>query len=89
MENNILSSNFSNKNRIDLQLELTRYIHTQLRRLNTNGSSVFVNCPTLFDGKDAIVKLILGLIAVSDTITNAFNLANKIIKVNTFPYFSF
>ncbi len=82
--NNIIYSNFSNKNKINLQLELTPYIHTQLKRLNTNGSNVLINCPTLFDGKESITKLILGLIEISDTLSNAFNLVNKIIKVKSF-----
>ncbi len=81
--------NFSNKNKIDLQIELTRYIHIQLKRLNTDGSNVLINCPTLFEGKEAIGKLILGLIAIADTIANAFSLINKIIKVKYFLFFIF
>jgi len=81
--------NFSNKNKIDLQVELTRYIHTQLKRLKTDGSNVLINCPTLFEGKEAIGKLILGLIAIADTIANAFSLINKIIKVKSFLFLFF
>lgn len=73
--------NFSIRNKIDLQLELTRYIYTQLKRLDTNGSDILINCPTLFDEKES-VKLILGLLSISDKIANAFILINKILKVN-------
>ncbi len=62
-------------------MELTRYIYTQLKRLNTNGSNVLINCPTLLDEKDSIIKLILGLITISDTMATAFSLINKIINV--------
>lgn len=75
---------FSNQNKIDLQLEITRYVYAQLKRLNTDGSTVFVNCPTLFDGKEAIIKLITGLITVSDALANAFSFINRIIKVKSF-----
>jgi uncharacterized protein YacL len=85
-DNNILSSYFSNKIKIDLQLEVTRYIQTHLKRLNSNGADIFVNCPTLFDGKEAIVKLILGLLSISDTLANAFNVVNKMITVR-FKFF--
>ncbi len=78
---------FSNTNKIELQIEITRFIHTHLKRLNTDGSNIFINCPTLFDGKEAPIKLILGLITVSDTFTNAFNLINKIIKVKLLFFF--
>jgi uncharacterized protein YacL len=88
LDNNILSSYFSNKNKIDLQLEVTRYIQAQLKRLNSNGADIFTNCPTLFDGKEAIIKLILGLLTISDTLTNAFSIVNKIIPVRVF-FFSF
>ncbi|CAF3487332.1 unnamed protein product [Adineta steineri] len=70
----------STKSKIELQLEITRYIYGQLKRLNTNGSNILINCPTLFDGKDSIIKLILGLITISDTMTTAFSLINKIIN---------
>ena len=73
---------FSNKNRVELQIEITRYVHAQLLRLKINGSEELANCPTLFDPKDVVAKLILGLIAIADSITNAFNIVNKIIKVN-------
>lgn len=72
---------FSNQNKIDLQIEITRFINTQLKRLNTNGSNIFINCPTLFDGKEGIIKLIIGLVTVSDGLTNAFSFINRIIKV--------
>ena len=72
---------FSTKSKIDLQLEVTRYIYTQLKRLNSNGTTVLINCPTVFDGKESIIKLILGLITISDTMINAFSLINKIINV--------
>ncbi len=81
MRFNICIFIFSTKNKIDLQLELTRYIYTQLKRLNSNGTNVLINCPTLFDGKEPIIKLILGLITISDTMINAFSLINKIINV--------
>ena len=86
-ETMILSSYCSSKSKIDLQIEVTRYVQTQLKRLNSNGADIFVNCPTLFDGKDAIVKLILGLLSVADTLTNVFTLVNKIITVR-FSFFS-
>ena len=79
---------FSNQNKIDLQLEITRYVHAQLKRLNNDGSTTFVNCPTLFDGKEAIIKLIIGLITVSDALANAFSFINRIIKVK-FDFFDF
>lgn len=59
-------------------------MHAQLKRLNTDGSTAFANCPTLFDGKEAIIKLIIGLITVSDALANAFSFINRIIKVKFF-----
>ncbi|CAF0855042.1 unnamed protein product [Adineta ricciae] len=70
----------SARSKIELQLDLTRHIYTQLKRLNTNGAAVLPNCPTVFDGKDAIIKLILGLLMVSDTMSVTFSLINKIIN---------
>jgi hypothetical protein len=72
---------FSTKNRIDLQLEITRYIYEQLKRLNTTGSTILVNCPTMFDSKEIIMQLGPCLINIADTIANAFNLIQKIINV--------
>ncbi|CAM4879019.1 unnamed protein product [Rotaria socialis] len=74
----------STTGKIDLQLELTRYIFAQLKRLNNNGSNILVNCPTLFDGKESVIKLITALITISDTIANALNFINKIINAMNF-----
>jgi len=74
--------NFSIKTKIDLQLEITRHIYTQLKRLNNNGTNLLMNCPTIFDAKDSIIKLILGLLTISESMTNVFSLINKIISVN-------
>ncbi|UJR25727.1 hypothetical protein I4U23_007079 [Adineta vaga] len=74
------------KNKIELQLELTRHIYTQLKRLNNNGSTILPNCPTLFDGKEAIIKLIIGLLMMSDIMSTTFSLINKIInEMNVTP----
>ena len=69
----------STRNKIDLQQEVTRYVYAQLKRLGNNGSTSLPTCPTLFDGKEAIVKLIFGLITVAEPMASAFALINKII----------
>lgn len=73
-------------NKVELQVELTRYIYTQLKRLNSNGSEIFLGCPTLFNEKDSINLLISGLTKVSDTLANLFPLINKIITVRLFEF---
>ncbi|CAF0745436.1 unnamed protein product [Didymodactylos carnosus] len=71
----------SYKAKILLQIDVTRFIYTQIQRLDGNdGSNIFVNCPTLFAKNDIIVELLVGLLIISDTVTNVFNLMNRIIK---------
>ena len=69
------------KNKLELQMELTRYIADQLQKKKDPEVNQFVNCPTLFDNKEMIIKLIIGLSLIGDTMFNAFQLIQRIIVV--------